>query len=155
MNALCLALKNNPDRIVYTFEAGHQHESEAREFVSSMVSSEELKKIYRHAGDVFLPKADAIPLQAADLLAWEWAKFYDESILTPKRPIRKSLLSLFRHAPNKYTMMHATGQKLERAMQKYKQLALEQLQEQEFERQSQSGIRKIRSGRAGTDKSPA
>lgn len=83
------------DRATYIFEAGHPNEGVARDFIRRVIQNPDVKESYRHSGDAFLPKADAVPLQAADMLAWEWAKFRDETLEQGIRPIRKSLRALF------------------------------------------------------------
>ena len=58
------------------FEAGHTHKAEARDFVKLLTSTPELRALYKHSGDTLSPKADAVPLQAADdLLAYETVSF--------------------------------------------------------------------------------
>jgi hypothetical protein len=75
-----LRTSNSTDRVMYVFEAGHPHEGEARTFVRQVMLSPVVRESYRHHGDAFLPKEDAVPLQAADLLAWEWAKFRERNL---------------------------------------------------------------------------
>jgi hypothetical protein len=136
MNSLCLALDKVgiKEQIAYIFEAGHPDEPEARDFVRGMTAYPELKKFYRHSSDSFLPKQDAIPLQAADLLAWEWAKFQDETLDKHRREMRGSLKALLLHAPTRYHIAHLEGTKLEKAMKKYRNLGLEQIAEQAIAR---------------------
>lgn len=98
--------------VFYTFESGHPCEGEAREFIKAIASNPAAKRDLRHAGDAFLPKNAAVPLQAADLLAWEWAKCKDETIDRRLRPIRNSLLALFRRDTKRYKVAHVHGEKL-------------------------------------------
>ena len=60
---------NDPGPITYIFEAGHPFEAEARDAIKQVCVTPHLRKLYRYAGDAFLPKADAIPLATADLLS--------------------------------------------------------------------------------------
>jgi len=120
--------------ITYVYEAGHPYEAEARHAVHQMSQTQELRDHYLYSGDAFLPKKDAVPLQAADLLAWESAKFKDETV-DGSRDIRLSLLSLVKDKPKHYHMSFCAGASLERAFQKYAALGLQQLMEEEWERQ--------------------
>lgn len=112
------------DRVTYFFEAGHPHEGEARTFIRQVMLSPVVKESYRHDGDAFLPKKDAVPLQAADLIAWEWAKFYDETVEQHLRPIRKSFLALVCRDPKLFKMSHITGEPLKRFMGHVRELGL-------------------------------
>jgi hypothetical protein len=119
------------ERVTYVFESGHAREGEARTFMRHVVLNPDVKESYRHSGDAFLPKSDAVALQAADLLAWEWAKFRDESLEQGIRPIRKSLLALFQHPePRRYSMSHITGAPLKKFMARIRELGLLQLEEE-------------------------
>jgi hypothetical protein len=90
MNGLKLALEKLKidDPIAYIFEAGHPHEAEAIYFIGRFAIVPEIRALYRYHSHSFIPKNDAIPLQAADLLAWEWAKYQDETRDKKKRDIR-------------------------------------------------------------------
>lgn len=132
MAALGIAIAKTglPDRIVYIFKAGHEYEAEARAFIGHVAApGSPLKEQFRHHGDAFLPKTDAVPLQAADMLAWEWAKCQDETISTPIRPLRQSLRALFQSAPSRYTVHHMTGKKMAEWLDVARQSGLEQLRE--------------------------
>jgi hypothetical protein len=123
---------DDPDPITYVFEAGHADQGEAELMVGQMNSSPELRKHYQYHGHAFLPKPDAVPLQAADLLAWEAAKFQHESVdatLNP-RPIRLSLLSLFEPDTRRYEFAFCKGPALERTLKKYAALGIEQIREE-------------------------
>jgi hypothetical protein len=113
VNLVSLMVDLNLDRdVYYTFEAGHPYESDARNFIDAIVRNHQLKLDFRHAGDAFLPKRGAVPLQAADLLAWEWAKCQDETLEQHLRPLRKSLRALFMRDPKRYRIAHIKGEKL-------------------------------------------
>jgi hypothetical protein len=81
---------NRQGRIAYFFESGNQHAGEAHRLLSLAVTPEGkavgLADRYRYESHTFLNRAVAPPLQAADLLAWEWTKLYDETIKRPIRP---------------------------------------------------------------------
>lgn len=126
----CLEEQRDPESVVYIFESGHPYENEARRFMANAVQCPDLKRSYRHHGDSFLPKSDAVPLQAADLLAWEWAKFRDETLEQPIRRLRKSLRELVRSAPKRYKMHHVTGAPLVKFMDQVRTLGLFQMAEE-------------------------
>src|ERR1051326_3669424 len=136
MNSVCMALDKAAikDPIAYVFEAGHPHEKEARYFIGKMNENPEIKAFYRHHSDAFIPKNDAVPLKAADLLAYEWLKFKDETLDKAKRKIRGNLLELFKHAPGRYQIAHVEGEKLKKAMERYRNLGFEQVAEQAIAR---------------------
>jgi hypothetical protein len=125
-----LRASGSEHRVTYVFESGHRREGEAREFLRHVILNPDVKESYRHNGDAFLPKSDAVPLQAADLLAWEWAKFRDETLEQNKRPIRKSLLALFQRDPKRYSMAHVSGPRLKKYMDQIVELGLLQLEEE-------------------------
>lgn len=124
--------KHDLEEVVYTFEAGHQYEAEAREFIKNAVRSPEAKRSYRHIGDSFLPKSEAVPLEAADLLAWEWTKCYDETIALPIRRIRKSLRALFAD-PKQVLVRHLQGPPLKKFLDEVRRLGLLQIAKQRGE----------------------
>lgn len=122
---------NSHERVTYIFEAGHTFEAEANDFVRNAIRSPELRERFRYHGHAFLPKSDAVPLQAADLFAWEWAKFRDETVEREIRPARLSLRALLGDDPKKqYCGYHVTGTPLTRYMQKIHDLGLLQLREE-------------------------
>lgn len=98
--------------IFYTFEKGHPHEAKARELVKAISMNPALKQDFRHAGDAFVKKGCALPLEAADLLAWEWAKFHDETLIEELRPLRRSLKALWMRDTKRYSIAHVKGDKL-------------------------------------------
>jgi hypothetical protein len=128
------------ERVTYVFEAGHEFEAEARDFVRSMAQCPEEKETYRHSGDAFLPKTDAVPLQAADMLAWEWAKFEDETLALGLRPMRKSLHALVDSSLKQYCGMHITGPVLVNFMYKVTKLGLLQRRENYYEEREKRRI---------------
>lgn len=108
----------------------------------------ELREAYLYHSDSFLPKSDAVPLQAADLLAWKSAKFKHETI-DGERDIRRSLRALFEVDPKRYHVSFHGGETLARALNKYHALGLEQLREEvEWRRQKdlQKSLRKFSKG---------
>ncbi|MGH9711893.1 MAG: DUF3800 domain-containing protein [Candidatus Acidiferrales bacterium] len=67
--------------VEYIFEAGYEYAGEASNFFSAIGRSKELKSRYRLARYAFKPKRNAPPLQAADLLAWEWQRAYGTAMV--------------------------------------------------------------------------
>lgn len=129
---------SDSEPVSYVFEAGHAHENEAREFVRQVVSVPELKRFFRHHSDAFIPKADAVPLQAADLFAYEAMKFKLETVDEPKRQIRLSFLSLYAARPDHVRIYYLQGQRLTKSLNKYRELGFEQMKEEmECQRQKQ------------------
>ena len=92
--------------------------------------SEELREFYRFNGSAFLPKPQAVPLQAADLLAWEMGKFKVETLDQSVREMRQSLLQLCKDAPKRFQVAFCGGESLTRAFDRYRALGIEQLMEQ-------------------------
>jgi hypothetical protein len=69
-------------------------------------------------------------LQAADFLAWEWAKFRHETLEQSKRRIRKSLREAVLAAPGRYKMHHITGPSLVKFLGRIRELGLSQIEEE-------------------------
>jgi hypothetical protein len=89
--------------VEYTIEDG-PHTGGAKEWLDAIDDVSTLKRSYCHVSHRFAAKTDAIPLAAADLFAWEWAKYRDETVWArdgrtgkKPRPIRKSLAATFMH----------------------------------------------------------
>lgn len=117
------------DRVAYVFEAGHVGQTEAQDFMRGATRAAESLEAYRHYSHGFVPKTDSSLLQAADLLAWEWAKCYDETVEMDLRPIRLSLRALLEPKSDRYKLRHITGAALERFMREIEALGLGQLRE--------------------------
>lgn len=64
------------DEIVYYFEAGCAHSTEAHTVMNRIEKNDVLRKQYRYAGHGFHPKRLHKPLQAADLLVWQWQRAF-------------------------------------------------------------------------------
>jgi len=122
------------DGMTYIFEAGHSRMAAAKFNVSQMTSTPDLRKFYNYRGHAFLPKSDAVPLQAADLLAWEIGKFKTETLDSEQRDIRMSLLRLIAPDSSRYSIHFMQGERLRVAMDKFRKLGLEQITEDDIER---------------------
>lgn len=97
----CLALtsqwldeRKDQRQVTYYIEAGHKHEAAANRLLNSAQRFNNFKTLYQYGAHDFLGKHDATPLHAADLWAWEFAKYYDETHLQKKRPMRGSAIAL-------------------------------------------------------------
>ena len=102
----------------------------------AVVKNPDVKSRYRYAGDSFLPKSEAVPLQAADMLAYEWAKFRDETVERSIRAPRKSLIALLGTNIKRYTGAHIEGTPLRKYMRQIEELGLLHLREETPGRQT-------------------
>jgi hypothetical protein len=123
-----------PDGVRYIFEAGHGAQDEAQRFISRIADdpdpgAAELRAYYSYESHGFQPKPALGALQAADFFAWEWAKFYDETVEQDLRPMRGSLLALLKKKSHRFQATHITGEPLRRYMEQFRQLGLAQLRE--------------------------
>jgi hypothetical protein len=59
-------------RFEYIFEAGHKHQEEANRIMNAIHGSNSSESYSSHK---FVSKQDAPPLQAADMLAWQYAHY--------------------------------------------------------------------------------
>jgi hypothetical protein len=129
---LCMSLvgqwmdKRSPGTgdVAYFFESGFQYQAEANDLLSLAKSrngiTAGLDKMYRYRSHTFMDKRDCLPLQAADLLAWEWTKLKEDTIdrqesetLKP-REVRRSLRSLMNRNPANFLERYLTGTALTR-----------------------------------------
>jgi hypothetical protein len=58
--------------IAYFFESGHRSQSEADGIMKRLFQQSQLKASHRYASHAFADKRNLRPLQAADLIAWQW-----------------------------------------------------------------------------------
>jgi hypothetical protein len=127
------------ERVAYVFEAGHELSGEANRFMTNVLKAPELQEAYCYHAHAFVPKADAIPLQAADFLAWVWGKFRAETLERKIRPPRGSLVALVERESHgfdekKFIGVHVTGEPLAKYLRQIRKLGLEQLEEEGLER---------------------
>ncbi len=69
-------------------------------------------------------KMDAMPIQAADLLAWEFAKNLDDTWLKSKFPTRASLKTLLRSKKPPHSVCHIEGAALREYLSEVRKLSL-------------------------------
>lgn len=120
---LCMSLmgqwldKRSPNQgnISYFFEAGNKHYGEADDLINLAATPDGieagLSRFYRYRSHTFLRKdaEGSAPLQAADLLAWEWTKVKDETLDRGLRRPRRSLLALLNGKRENFLERHLTG----------------------------------------------
>lgn len=58
--------------ISYVFEAGHKSQGEANGIMTRIFKKPNLRAEHRYAEHVFAEKRIVLPLQAADIIAWQW-----------------------------------------------------------------------------------
>ena len=104
-----------PD-VAYVFEAGHPFQADAHKLIESYTRYPQLKSIYHHEGHAFLPKSDAVWLQAADLFAWEYGKYKDETVDQPLRLARKSLRALVEGNQDRFWIKDLSGDALDQLL---------------------------------------
>jgi hypothetical protein len=61
-------------KTAYLFESGFQHDGIANVLMNRIFAIPRLRAEYRYKSHGFVDKADCRPLQAADVLAWQWYK---------------------------------------------------------------------------------
>jgi hypothetical protein len=119
------------DKVTYVFEAGHPSQTTANGLITRIGQlPADAGDPYRYHGHTFQPKASSAPLQAADLFAWEWAKFRDETLDQGLRPLRQSLRALIKPDTKRYQVYHLTGEPLRDFARGVERLGLEQLREE-------------------------
>jgi hypothetical protein len=58
--------------IAYFFESGHRSQSHANALMNEVFANSGLRKEYRYVSHTFADKQKVRPLQAADIIAWQW-----------------------------------------------------------------------------------
>lgn len=99
-------------RVAYVFESGHKHQPKADRLFRSATHHNQFLALYHYQSHTFALQDVATPLQAADVLAWEWAQYCDGTHSTRKRLMRQSLLALG-HV-NRYALLMIDRPRLER-----------------------------------------
>ena len=111
------------DSVAYIFEAGHAHQGEASEWINEAREEDVTGEQYRYRSHAFVPKSDSVLLQAADLLAWEYAKYLDETYLRNIRNPRGSIAALVNSRPQRYDARHYDEAGLRDIAEKIKSVA--------------------------------
>jgi hypothetical protein len=69
--------RNCYGKFSYFFEAGHAHQSEANIIMNALADhNQQRRDEYRYLSHSFVRKEEAVPLQAADMLAWHVHHYY-------------------------------------------------------------------------------
>ncbi len=86
---------NFTGKSAYFFEAGHESRAEADRVIDALFINPLIGLVYNHGyvGHSFILKREAPPVQAADMLAWQWASDVKKH-QTDGRPRRKDCASL-------------------------------------------------------------
>jgi hypothetical protein len=97
--------------IAYFFEAGHRSQSEANGIMNEIFTDKTLRAKHRYIAHSFVDKQKVKPVQAADLIAWQW---YTDHVRRLKRSLRprKDCYELM-HDQN-YHVIHYDGALLKR-----------------------------------------
>lgn len=82
------------DRVSLFFESGHKLQSLANRALMAIADSKILSNGINYGSHTFIGKKDAVGIQAADLLAWEWQAEWRNLNGSPRRPRRLSLNNL-------------------------------------------------------------
>jgi hypothetical protein len=119
--------------ITYAFESGDAYSDEAHSVMSGSANHPIAKYQYQYKSHAFFGKdePEAVPIEAADFLAWEWGKFFEESFVTRKRPMRLSLVHLLNGQLERYMLRPMYGERFARYLNDIRGLGLEELQERE------------------------
>lgn len=95
-------------KVAYFFESGHPSQPEANEIMNDIFRNPDLNKSYRYVSHAFADKREVRPLQAADMIAWQW--FTDHKRRTVGKALRPRLdcmeLMLSDDGSSKYHMLH-------------------------------------------------
>lgn len=100
--------ENDPDgRVSYVFERGSKHIGPLATVLSQVCANEPIRNQYRCHDFSSLPKIDAIPLQAADLLAWEFHYAHTTAFSQEDkgRPWRMTLSRLVKERPHRIEVL--------------------------------------------------
>lgn len=82
--------------INYYFESGHSSQKEANKYLSSIpLHGDAWVKATRYKSHGFLDKKESLPLQAADMLAWQTRHYFERRLDGYSKP-RKDLVALVR-----------------------------------------------------------
>jgi hypothetical protein len=121
-------LNNYNGGIAYIIEAGDEGYDQLEHLLSYASKSQEVADAYQWNGHSTAPKTPHSPFHAPDLFAWEWGKYWTETVIQRKRPIRRSLASLLIDRLDCYTVMHLGGEPLLKFFEHINALGVEQLQ---------------------------
>lgn len=118
--------------IAYIFETGDDYNEEAHHVLNQATKVDVVQQSYQYFSHGFAPKDAGSPFHGPDLLAWEWGKYWTESVAQQKRqkrPMRLSLVALLRERLDRYRFIHLGGDKFLAFLNQVRDFGIEQLQE--------------------------
>jgi hypothetical protein len=114
--------------ISYVIEAGDDGYDQLDHLLSYASKVDQIAESYQWKAHGTVQKTSSSPFHAPDLFAWEWGKYWRETVFERKRPLRRSLASLLIDRLDTYTVMHLGGEPLMRFFEHFNALGVEQLQ---------------------------
>jgi hypothetical protein len=84
MERIAQLARENGDEVLYFIEDGNEFAGELRHFLNQIKNSPEMKERFALVRADTYSKEQVIQIQAADLLAWEFGRFY-MNVMTPGR----------------------------------------------------------------------
>jgi hypothetical protein len=115
--------------ISYLIEAGDEGQDQLQHLLSYASKAPAVRDMYQWAGHSIIPKTACSPFHAPDLLAWEWGKWWTESVFEKRRPMRLSLVNLLVGRLDDHKFQFLAGESLMRFFSRIHDLGVEQLQE--------------------------
>ena len=115
--------------IAYLIEAGDEGQDELEHLLSHASKSPDAQSLYQWAGHSMIPKTACSPFHGPDMLAWEWGKWWLESVFQKRRPMRLSFVNLLIGRLDDHVFKFLAGQPLMRFFNQVNELGVEQLQE--------------------------
>lgn len=97
--------------IAYFFESGHSSQSEANDIMNTLFKNTKMRLEHRYASHTFANKEKIRPLQAADLLAWQWHTDHKRRMRGNIRP-RLDCLALVENEKPPHKAMHYNAAQL-------------------------------------------
>ena len=116
--------------ISYVIEEGDEGWDQLSHLLT-WVKDPQVKRLYQWAGDSRAPKTVGSPFHAPDLLAWEWGKYWDETVLRveKRRKMRRSFVALLVNHLDRYHFQHLSGPPLLKFFNSVHALGVEQLED--------------------------
>jgi hypothetical protein len=120
---------NHKGGISYLIEGGDEGQDQLEHLLSSAPKVQAVRDIYQWAGHSLVPKTAGSPFHCPDLLAWEWGKYWTESVFEKFRPMRLSFVNLLVGRLDDHMFQFLAGDSLIRFFNQIRDLGVEQLQE--------------------------
>lgn len=123
-----LVARTAPERIAYFFERGAPHQAEAQRMMALADRQPQLGDSYQMYSYAFIPKDSASAVQAADVFAWEYSRYWDLTVDKKKIPMRRSLTALLTSGfqtldyKKRFAITRFTGPPLWNALAKFRAL---------------------------------